>query len=65
MFNLRELREKSGIKQNDLASKVGVSRQAISLYENGQMKPTVTNAKKIASILNFDWRLFYEDNSES
>lgn len=62
MFNLRELRETSGITQTDLAIKVGVSRQAISLIENGQMKPSIKNAKKIGEILKFDWRLFYEDS---
>lgn len=62
MFNLRELRESSGITQTDLAIKVGVSRQAISLIENGQMKPSIKNAKKISEILKFDWRLFYEDS---
>lgn len=65
MFNLRELREKKGITQTEISVKVGVSRQAISLIENGQTKPSVENAKKIAEILDFDWSLFYEDNSDS
>lgn len=38
---LRFLREKSGISQGDLAKELGVSRGAISFYENGDRTPNI------------------------
>ncbi len=44
---LREMRNKKGLSQSELAQIVGVSRQTISSIENGQFNPTA----KIALIL--------------
>lgn len=37
--NLRELRKQQGLSQEELAEKLGVSRQSISKYENGSVYP--------------------------
>lgn len=37
---IKELREKMKMSQDELATKLGVTRQAISLYEKGQRKPS-------------------------
>lgn len=65
MIDLRQKREEKNITQEELAGKVGIQRQAISAIECGIAKPTVENAKKIASILNFDWTEFYEEGNQS
>jgi transcriptional regulator with XRE-family HTH domain len=49
---IRELREKLGITQIDLAAKVGVTQAAISLIELGKSEnPAVDTAQKIAKVL--------------
>lgn len=61
MFNLQQKREEAGMTQEELGRKLGISRQAVSLLENGTNKPTVTNAKKLGEILGFDWTELYND----
>jgi len=58
--DLKAMREAKGITQEQLADKVGVTRQAIGMIENGINKPSVPVAKSIAQVLEFDWALFYE-----
>ena len=61
MFDLKNKREASGLTQEELSRKLGISRQAVSLLENGINKPTVENAKKLGEILGFDWTELYDD----
>ncbi len=57
---LKEFREKMGYTQEKLAEITGVDRSLISKYETGRAKPSPKVAKSIASILGFEWTLFYE-----
>lgn len=45
---LEELRRQRGIKQEDLASALEVSRQTIGSLENGRYNPSILLAFKIA-----------------
>ncbi|BAK97483.1 putative Xre family DNA-binding protein [Oscillibacter valericigenes Sjm18-20] len=45
---LEEIRKQRGIKQEDLASAVEVSRQTIGSLENGRYNPSILLAFKIA-----------------
>ena len=45
---LEELRKERGIKQEDLARELGVSRQTISSLEKGRSNPSILLAVKIA-----------------
>lgn len=45
---LEELRKQRGIKQEDLASELEVSRQTIGSLENGRYNPSIILAFKIA-----------------
>lgn len=45
---LKELRQSKGLTQAELATKLGVTRQAVSLYEKGQIKPKIETLKKLA-----------------
>lgn len=47
---LKEIRKKEGISQEQLAEKIGVSRQAITKWENGKGLPDVENMVIIATI---------------
>ncbi len=45
---LEEIRRLNGIKQEDLAAALEVSRQTIGSLENGRYNPSITLAFKIA-----------------
>lgn len=60
MFNLKEAREAAGMTQEQLAEKIGVTRQAVGQYETGINRPSVDVAKAIGKELDFDWTLLYQ-----
>ncbi|MBO5994378.1 MAG: helix-turn-helix transcriptional regulator [Firmicutes bacterium] len=45
-----EIRQERGIKQDELAKILGVSRQTISSLENGRYDPSILLAHKIAKL---------------
>ena len=47
-----ELRKKNNITQEELADKVGVSRQTISKWELGETSPDLKQAKELSKIFN-------------
>lgn len=57
---LKELRERKGLNQQQLAESVGVSREYITMIESGQRNPSVNLAKKIADFFNIEWTLFFD-----
>lgn len=61
-----ELRKKNNLTQEDLASKLNVSRQAISKYENNLSEPDIQTIKKLCEIFNISYNelLGYEDNND-
>lgn len=52
-------RKKSGLSQEMLAEKVGVSRQAVSKWETGESEPEISKLKVLAEIfgVTVDWLL--------
>ncbi|MCL2037391.1 helix-turn-helix transcriptional regulator [Candidatus Saccharibacteria bacterium] len=50
--NLRELRTRQNITQEQLAEKIGVSRQMIARYESAENFPEMDKAITIAKVLN-------------
>lgn len=53
------LRKKSGYSQESLAEKLGVSRQAVSKWENGDADPEISKLKMLAELFHVttDWLL--------
>lgn len=49
---LEELRKERGIKQEELADAVEVSRQTIGSLENGRYNPSIILAFKLANFFN-------------
>ena len=45
---IEEIRKEQGIRQEEFAKCMGVSRQTISSLENGRYNPSITLAYKIA-----------------
>lgn len=51
---LKKLRKEQAYTQQQLASLLGVSKSAISMYENGEREPELSIIQKIANILHVD-----------
>jgi len=61
---LEEIRKQRGIKQEELATALEVSRQTIGSLENGRYNPSITLAFKIARYFSMsieDIFIFEED----
>ena len=61
---LREIRNGTGKSQEAIAKAVGMGQSGYSMLENGERRPSVETAKKIAAVLGFDWTRFFENVSE-
>lgn len=59
---LKDIRVEKGLTQKEIASKVDIATTTYASYEQGWRNPTVENAKRIASVLNFDWTIFFNIN---
>lgn len=49
---IKELRESTGMTQEDLAEKLDVSRQAVTKWESGQVYPDISNLIRISNLFN-------------
>ena len=63
---LEELRKQRGIKQEDLATALEVSRQKIGSLENGRYNPSIIFAFKIATYfqMSIEEIFIYEEESK-
>ena len=62
---LEELRKQRGIKQEDLANALEVSRQTIGSLENGRYNPSIILAFKIARyFMSIEEIFIYEEENE-
>ena len=58
---LEEKRMKMHMKQEEIAEKVGISRQYYNMILNGKRKPSVDLAKQLGTVLQIDWTIFFID----
>ena len=60
---VKQLRKQAGLRQEDMARELGVSRQTIIAVENDKYNPTLELAMKIARLLELhvDEIFFLED----
>ena len=49
---LKEIRQEKNLSQTDIAKALGVTRQAISLYEKGDREPKLETWQKLADFFN-------------
>jgi putative transcriptional regulator len=63
---LEELRKQRGIKQEELADRLEVSRQTIGSLENGRYNPSITLAIKIARFfgMSVEEIFIYEEDAQ-
>lgn len=59
--NIRNLRKENKMSQEQLAEKLDVSRQSISLWENGQTTPSMENIVAIADIFDVSTDILLKD----
>ena len=59
---LRQAREQSGLTQQDLAEKLGITKSAIGNYENGVSSPKWDVLLKIFDVLKVEPNFFYQDS---
>ncbi|WP_438715439.1 helix-turn-helix transcriptional regulator [Enterococcus sp. AZ109] len=57
---LRKIRLEKKLTQEQVAKRANIPRTTYSSIEQGRRRPSVRNAMRIASILEFDWTLFFE-----
>lgn len=63
--NLLNLRKKFHFTQEEVAEKIGVSRQAVAKWENGETVPDIYNCKALANLYNvsLDDLISHEDKA--
>lgn len=63
---VRQLRKQAGLRQEDLARALGVSRQTLIAIENDKYNPTLELAMKIARLLKLPVEeIFFLEEGES
>lgn len=62
---LLQLRKKAGLSQEELAEKIGVSRQAISRWEMGTAMPDAPNLMHISDLFGISIDYLLHDDYES
>ena len=65
-MRLRELRNKSGLTQNEIAIKLGVSGQTILNWENGIYEPKISQLIQLADLfgVTVDYLIEHENNGK-
>lgn len=62
--NIKTLREKMGINQNELADMIGVKREMVSYYETGTREIPIILLEKLADFFRVDLGDLMEDKPE-
>ena len=63
-INLEELRKNKNLTQEEVSERIGIARSTYTNIENGERRPSVETAKKIAAVLGFSWVRFFEDEEK-
>ena len=61
---LKYLREKKGYTQDEIASRLNISRQSVSKWENGINEPDIETIKKLCNILDCSIVELIDDESK-
>ncbi|HDT6076357.1 TPA: helix-turn-helix transcriptional regulator [Aeromonas hydrophila] len=52
MNNIRELRDRAGKTQSDLAAEIGLTQGAVAHYEKNRRDPKLATCRKITEVIN-------------
>ena len=64
-INLKKLREQANLTQEELASKTGLSKSTISMYERGERFPSEQILELLADLFNVDMNMLLGKQSKS
>lgn len=64
-MRLKEIRKEKRMTQTEVAEKAGIKRLRYWTYESGKRKPKPEIAMRIANVLEFDWKDFYEAENDT
>lgn len=59
---LRNIRKSRGMRQSDVAEKVGVSRTALAYYEQGEREPSFEVIDRLAKFFEVPSAYFFSDS---
>ncbi|UED79210.1 helix-turn-helix transcriptional regulator [Lysinibacillus sp. CD3-6] len=60
---LKTRRLENKLTHDEVAKASGIKRAYYTMIEQGKRRPSVHVAKSIAVVLDFDWVLFFDDES--
>ncbi|MGD6778802.1 helix-turn-helix transcriptional regulator [Sutcliffiella horikoshii] len=60
---LIKARKKKGFTHEHVADQSKITRQYYGMIEKGERTPSVSIAKRIGEVLEIDWTIFFEPNS--
>jgi len=60
---LERIRKSKKLTHEEVAIRAGISRHYYTMIANGNRRPSVQVAKKIAEVLGFDWTVFFDNKS--
>ena len=63
--NIKKLRRDCDMSQDELAEKLGVTRQSICLWENGQTQPSLDSIVTISKIFNVSTDVLLDTDNET
>lgn len=61
---LREVREKCGLSQTDVAKKLNLTRQAISSWEMNRTEPNMGNLTRLCNLYHCEISIFFQDDED-
>lgn len=64
MQSLKQIRVAKNMTIRKVCDLAGISESFYCMIENGERRPSVETAKKIAAVLGFDWTMFFPDKEE-
>lgn len=62
-MELKVIRKAKGLRQADLAQAANISQSLVVKIEQGDRKPSVKVAKRIAEVLGIDWTEFFKETA--
>jgi len=62
---LKQLREKCGYTQQDLANALKIDRSTYTYYETGKTSPSISTVVKLAQIFNVSYSVLLDSNTEN
>ena len=64
-MDLKKYRSDKNLTMRQVGEEAGISESYYSMIENGERRPSVAVAKRIAATLGVDWTKFFEEEKSA